>query len=157
MRSPYPKARLGDVLVHPGRILQETILWPFYISQNALARAMGVPPRRINEIVLGKRAITVDTALGLERVIGLSAHYWMALQADYDIESSRNAWEASNRCFRVPPASTDILVDLGMSGREALEELASELERLHGDTHIREILRNLDVRFGTPARNEDGM
>ena len=54
---------------------------------------MGVPPRRINEIVLGKRAITADTAIGLEEVIGLPARYWMALQADFDIAMARNGWD----------------------------------------------------------------
>src|SRR5258708_39276421 len=83
------ESRIGNKLVHPGVLLLEEFLWPFDISQNALARVMGVSPRRINEIVLGKRAITVDTALGLEDALGLSAHYWMALQADYDIETAR--------------------------------------------------------------------
>ena len=83
------RSRLDNKLVHPGVILLEEFLRPFDISQNALARVMGVPPRRINEIVLGKRAITVDTALGLEDALGLSAHYWMALQANYDIETAR--------------------------------------------------------------------
>lgn len=83
------KSRLDKKLVHPGVILLEEFLRPFDISQNALARLMDVSPRRINEIVLGKRAITVATALGLEDALGLSAHYWMALQADYDIETAR--------------------------------------------------------------------
>jgi plasmid maintenance system antidote protein VapI len=64
---------------------------------------MGISPRRINEIVLGKRAITVDTALGLADVFGLSPHYWMALQADYDIETARalrspRDWRVKPRC-----------------------------------------------------------
>jgi addiction module HigA family antidote len=59
------------------------------ISQNALARAIGVPPRRINEIVLGKRAITADTALRLARTFGTSESFWMGLQADYDLEEAR--------------------------------------------------------------------
>lgn len=59
------------------------------ISQNALARAVGVPPRRINEIVLGKRGITADTALRLSRAFGTSAGFWMGLQADYDLEEAR--------------------------------------------------------------------
>jgi len=83
------KSRFDKKLVHPGVILLEEFLRPFDISQNALARLLDVPPRRINEIVLGKRAITMDTALGLEDALGLSAHYWMALQADYDIETAR--------------------------------------------------------------------
>ena len=59
------------------------------VSQNALARAVGVPPRRINEIVLGKRGITADTALRLSRAFGTSEGFWMGLQADYDLEEAR--------------------------------------------------------------------
>ena len=70
---------------HPGRILYEQFLKPTGLSQNALAREIGVPPRRINEIILGKRGITADTALRLAKRFGNSAHYWMALQADFDL------------------------------------------------------------------------
>lgn len=76
---------------HPGRILHEQFLRPTGLSQNALAREIGVPPRRINEIILGKRGITADTALRLARHFGNSAHFWMALQADYDLEEARKA------------------------------------------------------------------
>ena len=75
--------------IHPGEILQEEFLLPMNISQNALARAAGVPPRRINEIVLGKRGITADTALRLAKVFGTSEGFWLGLQADYDLEESR--------------------------------------------------------------------
>jgi addiction module HigA family antidote len=75
--------------IHPGEILQEEFLLPMNISQNALARAAGVPPRRINEIVLGKRGITADTALRLAKVFGTSEGFWLGLQADYDLEKSR--------------------------------------------------------------------
>jgi addiction module HigA family antidote len=61
------------------------------VSQNALARAAGVPPRRINEIVLGKRSISADTAVRLARVFGVSERFWLGLQADYDLEQARNA------------------------------------------------------------------
>jgi antitoxin HigA-1 len=74
---------------HPGRILYEQFLKPTGLSQNALAREIGVPPRRINEIILGKRGITADTALRLAKHFGNSAHYWMALQADFDLEEAR--------------------------------------------------------------------
>ena len=77
--------------IHPGEILQEEFLLPMSISQNALARAAGVPPRRINEIVLGKRGITADTALRLAKVFGTSEGFWLGLQADYDLEESRHA------------------------------------------------------------------
>jgi addiction module HigA family antidote len=75
--------------IHPGEILLEEFLVPMGISQNALARAVGVPPRRINEIVLGKRGITADTALRLSRAFGTSDGFWMGLQADYDLEETR--------------------------------------------------------------------
>ena len=77
--------------IHPGEILLEEFLLPMNISQNALARAAGVPPRRINEIVLGKRGITADTALRLAKVFGTSEGFWLGLQADYDLEESRHA------------------------------------------------------------------
>ena len=77
--------------IHPGEILHEEFLLPMNISQNALARAAGVPPRRINEIVLGKRGVTADTALRLAKVFGTSEGFWLGLQADYDLEESRHA------------------------------------------------------------------
>ena len=70
---------------HPGSILYRQYLKPSGLSQNALAREIGVPPRRINEIVLGKRGITADTALRLAKRFGNSARFWMALQADFDL------------------------------------------------------------------------
>jgi len=75
--------------VHPGGILIEEFLVPLGISQNALARAAGVAPRRINEIVLGKRAVTADTALRLAAFFGTSEGFWLGLQADYDLEETR--------------------------------------------------------------------
>ncbi|MGH8618442.1 MAG: HigA family addiction module antitoxin [Burkholderiales bacterium] len=76
--------------IHPGEILLEEFLVPMNLSQNALARAIGVPPRRINEIVLGKRAISADTALRLARTFGTSEGFWLGLQADYDLEEARH-------------------------------------------------------------------
>ena len=75
--------------IHPGEILLEEFLIPMEVSQNALARAISVPPRRINEIVLGKRGVTADTALRLSRAFGTSEGFWMGLQADYDLEETR--------------------------------------------------------------------
>jgi len=75
--------------IHPGEILLEEFLRPMGISQNRVARDVGVPPRRINEIVLGKRAITADTALRLARYFGVSEGFWMGLQADFDLEEAR--------------------------------------------------------------------
>ena len=77
--------------VHPGEILSEEFLKPMELSQNALARGLGVPPRRVNEIVQGKRRLTADTALRLARFFGMSAEFWLGLQMDYelDLESDR--------------------------------------------------------------------
>jgi len=72
--------------IHPGEILLEEFLKPMELSQNGLAKAIGVPPRRINEIVLRKRAISADTAVRLARYFGTSEKFWMGLQADYDLE-----------------------------------------------------------------------
>ncbi len=77
--------------IHPGEVLFEEFLKPLDISQNKLARTMGVPPRRINEIVHGKRAVTADTAIRLARALGTSEQLWMGLQADYDLEEARKA------------------------------------------------------------------
>jgi addiction module HigA family antidote len=76
--------------IHPGEVLLEEFLVPMGLSQNRIAREIGVPPRRINEIVHGKRAITADTALRLARYFGTSEAFWMGLQADYDLEEARH-------------------------------------------------------------------
>ncbi|MCH8293746.1 HigA family addiction module antidote protein [Candidatus Poribacteria bacterium] len=76
--------------VHPGEILFEEFLQPMGLSQSALARGIGVPPRRINEIVHGKRAISPDTALRLARYFGLSESFWINLQARYAIEVEKD-------------------------------------------------------------------
>ena len=77
----------------PGEILLEEFLDPLALSQNALARAIGVPPRRINEIVLGKRAVTADTDLRLARYFGVSDGFFLGLQADYDLMQRRREIE----------------------------------------------------------------
>ncbi|MGH6682555.1 MAG: HigA family addiction module antitoxin [Pseudolabrys sp.] len=74
---------------HPGEILLEEFLKPMVLSQTALARAVGVPPRRINEIVLGKRAVTADTDLRLGRYFGLSEGFFLRLQAAHDLMARR--------------------------------------------------------------------
>lgn len=74
---------------HPGEILHAEFLKPMGLSQNALARAIHVPPRRINEIVLGKRAVSADTDLRLARYFGLSEGFFLGLQADYDLMERR--------------------------------------------------------------------
>lgn len=75
----------------PGMILLEEFLKPLSLSQNALARAIRVPPRRINEIVLGKRSITADTDLRLARYFGISEGFFLGLQADFDLMARRRA------------------------------------------------------------------
>ena len=70
---------------HPGEVLLEEFLKPMALSQTALARAIGVPPRRINEIVLAKRAITADTDLRLARYFGMSEGFFLGLQRDYEL------------------------------------------------------------------------
>ena len=86
--------------IHPGEVLLEEFLKPMEVSQNALARAIGVPPRRINEIVLGKRSVSADTALRLARAFGTSEQFWMGLQADYELEEARKAAAAEIRKVR---------------------------------------------------------
>lgn len=75
--------------IHPGEILREEFMKPRELSQNSLARALNVPPRRINEIVLEKRGISADTALRLARFFGTSAEMWTGLQGDYDLRLAR--------------------------------------------------------------------
>ena len=72
--------------IHPGEVLLLEFLEPMELSQNQLARDIGVPPRRINEIVLGKRRITADTALRLAKYFNMSPEFWLGLQMDYDLD-----------------------------------------------------------------------
>ena len=76
--------------IHPGEILMEEFLEPLEVSQNRLAVAIGVPPRRINEIVHGKRRITADTALRLGRYFGTTDRFWLNLQTRYDLEVEKD-------------------------------------------------------------------
>lgn len=76
--------------IHPGEILLEEFLQPMGLSQYRLAKEIGVPARRINEIVLGKRAISADTALRLARYFGLSERFWLNLQTRYDLEVQKD-------------------------------------------------------------------
>jgi antitoxin HigA-1 len=79
--------------VHPGEILQTLFIEPLGLSQNALARDINVPPRRINEIVNRKRRITADTAMRLARYFCMTPQYWMGLQADYDLDVAHDDLE----------------------------------------------------------------
>ncbi|MBT8373618.1 MAG: HigA family addiction module antidote protein [Deltaproteobacteria bacterium] len=76
--------------VHPGEILLEEFLKPMEISQNKLGRELGVSPRRVNEIVHGKRSVTADTALRLSIFFGNSASFWLGLQMDYDLDVAQD-------------------------------------------------------------------
>ena len=77
--------------VHPGEVLLEEFLKPLLLSQNRLALNIGVPARRINEIVIEKRGITADTALRLAKFFGTSAEFWLGLQAQYDLDVTAEA------------------------------------------------------------------
>ncbi len=89
--------------VHPGEVLLEEILKPMGLSQNRLAMGLGVPARRINEIVLGKRRISADTALRLGRYLGMSPQFWLGLQMDYDLDVAEDALAGRlEREVRVP-------------------------------------------------------
>ena len=76
--------------IHPGEVLLEELLGPLEVTQHHLAVAIGVPPRRINEIVHGKRSITADTALRLSRYFGTSDRFWINLQTRYDLENRKD-------------------------------------------------------------------
>ncbi|MGA8262244.1 MAG: HigA family addiction module antitoxin [Arenicellales bacterium] len=81
--------------IHPGEVLLEEFLKPMKVSQNRLARDIGVSPRRINEICLGQRAITADTAVRLADYFGNSDRFWLGLQMDYDLEEARKRLHAA--------------------------------------------------------------
>ncbi|OHC83332.1 MAG: addiction module antidote protein, HigA family [Rhodospirillales bacterium RIFCSPLOWO2_12_FULL_67_15] len=87
--------------IHPGEILKTEFLEPLNLSVNALSRAIGVPRTRLNDIVLGRRGITADTALRLSRYFRVSARFWMNLQSHYEIETAEEALgERLNREIR---------------------------------------------------------
>lgn len=86
--------------ITPGEILVEDYMKPMGLSQNAVAKALGVPPRRINEIVHGKRAVTLDTSLRLGRFFSQSPRFWLNLQAECDLRNSRQLMERIAREVR---------------------------------------------------------
>ena len=88
---------------HPGKVLLQQYLAPKNISQNALARAIKVPPRRINEIIHGKRSITADTAVRLAMYFSSSASYWMHLQAEFEIEKVKHNIGIQLGSIQTPP------------------------------------------------------
>jgi addiction module HigA family antidote len=89
--------------VHPGEVLAEEYLEPLGVTQHRLAVAIGVPPRRINEIVHGKRGISADTALRLARFFGTSERFWLNLQSRYDLEREKDT--LADTLARIQPLS----------------------------------------------------
>lgn len=81
--------------IHPGEVLLEEFMQPMGLSQNRLAREIGVSPRRINEIVHGERAVSADTALRLAKYFGNDPRFWLGLQVDYDLEEAKNTGNAA--------------------------------------------------------------
>ncbi|MDH5605793.1 MAG: HigA family addiction module antitoxin [Anaerolineae bacterium] len=91
---------------HPGETLYEDFMEPLGISQSRLARELGVDPRRINEIVNGKRSITVDTALRLEKYFGASAMFWINLQTSYDLRMANRDGVLSQKISKIIPVQS---------------------------------------------------
>src|ERR1700684_2727291 len=87
--------------IHPGEQLREEFMLPLGLSSNALARALGVTPARINEIVRGRRGISADTALRLARFFGTSHQFWLNLQANYDVQCAEDA--AGSKIAKIRP------------------------------------------------------
>jgi addiction module HigA family antidote len=104
--------------VHPGEVLLEEFLKPIGLSQNRLALDISVPPRRVNEIVLGKRSITADTALRLARYFGNSPQFWLGLQRDYDLDIAADTLgERLKREVQVSAMAREGRVHYGTSSR----------------------------------------
>jgi addiction module HigA family antidote len=110
MRTKSRSSTTTDLIhnPHPGEILMEEFLGPMQLSQTALARAIGVPPRRINEIVLGKRAITADTDLRLARYFGMSEGFFIGLQTDYELMERKRAIGEKLKAIRPRAAQPNI-------------------------------------------------
>jgi addiction module HigA family antidote len=87
--------------IHPGEILDKEFLQPMKLSQNQIAKDIGVPPRRINEIIHGNRGVTADTSIRLAKYFGLSDGFFLGLQKDYDLEESKK--EIGNKIVGIKP------------------------------------------------------
>ena len=112
--------------VHPGEVLLEEFLKPMGLSQNRLALDISVPPRRINEIVLGKRSITADTALRLARYFGNSPQFWLGLQRDYDLDiAAETLGERLEREVRVSVMAQEKRIPYDTPSRRSLRNLTS--------------------------------
>ena len=92
------KANLENIT--PGEILLEDYLAPLNLSQNAAARLLGIPPRRLNEIVLGKRGITLDTSMRLGRLFGQNPRFWLDIQIECDLRAASSKWKSVQRAIR---------------------------------------------------------
>lgn len=116
MRTQRPRVRVryptGSEVAHAGEWLFRAFMQEYSVSQNALARAMGVSPRRVNEIVNGHRRITAETALLLEDATGYPATMWMTLQAEYELAKARDARERRPPRKTVPLTSMDDVLEL---------------------------------------------
>ena len=106
---------------HPGEILFQEFLQPMALSQTALARAISVPPRRINEIVLGKRAITADTDLRLARYFGMSDGFFIGLQTDYELMERKRAIGSVSS---VADITTSLSLDAASRRRESARNIS---------------------------------
>ena len=133
--------------VHPGKVLLEEFLRPRNLSQNRLARSLDVPPRRVNEIVLGKRRITADTALRLAEYFENSPDYWLGLQDRFDLEQARHRSDGLREREGVPARAA------GARGTSLVHRLQKHRSELLA---IAERYGARDVRiFGSVARGED--
>ncbi len=104
--------------LHPGVVLYEDFLQPLKISQNQIARDLGVSPRRINEIIHAKRSVTADTALRFSIYFGNSAQFWMGLQMDYDLDMAED--QSLDRLKKqVTHSIAGIIQDMAVNGRAA--------------------------------------
>lgn len=115
---------------HPGKVLLQQYLEPQKISQNALARAIKVPPRRINEIVHEKRGITADTAVRLSIYFGGSAGYWTHLQSAYEIEKVRQSITIQLSTIQAPsPASVPQIPEITLTKRKSENSVKKRIMR----------------------------
>ncbi len=91
--------------IHPGEILREDLMEPYGLSGHAIAKILDVPANRITGIVAGRRALTADTALRLERAFGVSAKFWLGLQSDFDLETAQASAKKALR--RIKPFTAE--------------------------------------------------
>ena len=98
---PRDSAVLGP-MIHPGEMLREEFLRPLGLQQSVVADELGISRNRLNELILGKRSVTADTAIRLERRFRMPARFWLHLQADYDLQTALNEAKAAKRRMKRP-------------------------------------------------------